>query len=190
MFRDILWLLWQRREWVDPWGWIFGWYLQPGIRILYFLLLHLCSHSLRLFPSGAWKVSPQLPNLGFTKGLQWAGIWFLLFQAPVFHPQSNRWTQLFPAGLHYRSLAELFPAWRQQMEKISISSPEEQGGWVRWAVRTHFNFSTTAKFPAGSLMQTASQFKSHLPPFPFFPGIFSTVHTTARLFWGRFAPIW
>lgn len=68
MFRDILWLLWQRREWTDPWGWISGWYLQPGIRIPYFLMLHLSCHSLRLFPSGAWKVSSQLPNTGAHEG--------------------------------------------------------------------------------------------------------------------------
>lgn len=157
-----------------------------GIRILYFLLLHLCSHSL----SSSSLEHEKLPNIGVHEGFAVSRHLVSSVSGTIFHPQSNRWTQLFPAGLHYRSLAELFPAWRQQMAKISITSPEEQGGWVRWAVRTHFNLSTTEKFPAGSLMETASQFKSHLPPFPLFPGRFSTVHTTARLFWGRFAPIW
>lgn len=44
------------------------------------------------------------------------------------------------------------------MEKFTISTAEEQGGWVSWTVSTQINLSTTAKFPAGSLMVRAGQF--------------------------------
>lgn len=55
-----------------------------GIRILYFLLLHLCSHSLSSSSLEHEKFPHSYQTLGFMKGLQWAGIWFLLFQAPFF----------------------------------------------------------------------------------------------------------
>lgn len=192
MFRDILWLLWWRREWAEPWGWISGWYLQPGIRILYFSLLHLSSHSLRLFPSRAQKVSSELPNTGVHEGFAVSRD----LVPPVYFRQhfSSRKQQMNTAVPCWAPLP--LPGWAVPYLKTANGKDfhiqprgareAESGGQSRPTL--------TSQQLQNSLQdhwwrQQASLNLTYLF-FLFFPWRFSTVHTTARLFWERFAPIW